>query len=120
MQLFSTLSFPPRRFFMSHTVPFSRTLPDELTVSVDGELELDHDITERPAARVVVTMPDFVADGLAHLLTDAARVSEVFDGSESNGVDGQALADALYAAATSGTYRCRQRDPAHAVDRAGT
>ena len=85
---------------------FHRALPDELTVSVDGVLELDHDITERTAARVVVSMPDYIADALAHLLADAARVAEVFGGFPSTGLDAAALADALYAAATSGDYRC--------------
>jgi len=83
-----------------------RRLADDLTVSVDGVLELDHDITERRAARVVVTMPDYVADGLAHLLADAVRIAEVFGGFQSNGLDAAALAEALYAAATSGDYRC--------------
>jgi hypothetical protein len=86
--------------------PFFRALPDDLTVRVDGVLELDRDSTERVAARVVVAMPDFVADGLAHLLADAARVAEVFGGFQSNGIDGAALAEALYAAATSGDYQC--------------
>jgi hypothetical protein len=36
--------------------PFHRVLPDDLVVTVDGLLELDPDITERPAARVVMTM----------------------------------------------------------------
>ena len=91
---------------LSDPQPFSRVLSDDLKITVDGVLELDRDVTERAAARVVVAMPDFVADGLAHLLADAVRVAEVFGGFESNGIDGPALAEALYAAATSGDYRC--------------
>ena len=85
---------------------FRRVLTDDLIVSADGTIHVDDDVTERAVTRVVVTMPDYVADGLAHLLEDAARVAEVFGGFQSTSLDGAELAEALSAAATSGDYRC--------------
>ncbi len=85
---------------------FRRVLTDDLIVSADGILHLDDDVTERTVTRVVVTMPDYVADSLAHLLEDAARVAEVFGGFQSTSLDGAELAEALSVAATSGGYRC--------------
>lgn len=87
--------------------PFCRTLPDELTITVDGTLTLDADSTERAPARVVLTMPDHVADSLAHLLAYLSRLADVFHGLDESGIDCAELAEALYAAATTGgDYRC--------------
>ena len=89
------------------STPFSRTLPDNLTVTVEGTYDLDRDITERRPARVVLTMPDYAADSLAHLLAYLSRLADVFPGLDENGLDCAVVAEALYAAATaSGDYRC--------------
>jgi hypothetical protein len=87
---------------------FRREVLDDIIVSIDGVVDLDPDITARPASRVLVELPDYAADALAHLLADACAVAEVFGGFPDNGLDGRALADALYAAATSGAYRCHE------------
>jgi uncharacterized protein (DUF433 family) len=88
------------------TVPFFRRLPDQVTVSLDGLLTLDPDITERPVSRVVLAMPDYVADGLAHLLAYLSRILSGFGGLDNNGIHSGSLAAALFGAATAGDYRC--------------
>ena len=55
---------------------FRRDLPEHITVAVDGVLtdldEPDEPVPDtRPVGRVVVTMPAFVADTLAHGLAKA-------------------------------------------------
>lgn len=89
---------------MSET--FERELPDSLVIRVDGLLPPDKEDGNRQPARVVLTMPDFVADGLAHLLAEANRAAAIFGAIGISGIDGWRLADALYAAATFGDYRC--------------
>jgi len=86
--------------------PFSRQLPDSVTVAADGTLTLDPDITERPVARVVVTMPDYVADDLAHLLACLGRIAGTCGGLDGSGMHTDSLAAALYTAAASGGHRC--------------
>lgn len=88
--------------------PFHRTLPDELTVTVDGTCDLDPDITDRRPVRVVIAMPDYVADSLAHLLGNLSRVADLLGAPDTTGVDAAELAQALYEAATSGDYHCPQ------------
>jgi hypothetical protein len=97
-------------------VSFRRVLPDELVVAVDGVLELDRDITERQPARIVLTMPDYVADDLAHLLAAISRVAMIFGNFEDSGIDSPALAEVLYAAATSGDYCCPDGGLRHRAD----
>ena len=86
--------------------PFHRTLPDQLTVSVDGTCDADPDSTDGRPVRVVVTMPDYVADSLAHLLSNLGQVAELLGATDTTGINAAELAQALYEAATSGTYRC--------------
>lgn len=88
------------------TAPFLRTVHDELTVTIDGVLDLDRDVTDRRPARVVLAMPDDVADGLAHLVASLGRVADVFGGLDEIGLDLTELAQALYDAAAAGGYRC--------------
>jgi len=85
---------------------YRRELSDNVTVTVEGPMtEVDPDVSDRPPARVVLSMPDATADALAHLLAawhTARALAEV----EDLGPDERALAEALYNAAASGGYRC--------------
>lgn len=114
------LTAPPRIRFGRHVRPaitlisretivtesFRRVLEDAVTVAIDGTCELDPDITEQPVSRVVLTMPDYVADGLAHLLAYLSRVVSGFGGLDNSGIHSGSLAAALFSAAASGEYRC--------------
>jgi hypothetical protein len=85
---------------------FRRELPDYVTVAVDGTIpNVDPDITERPSARVVLTMPDATADALAHVIAQAWQVADLL-GAERLGDGDRALAEALYEAAAASGYRC--------------
>jgi hypothetical protein len=85
---------------------YRRQLSDNVTVTVEGPMtEVDPDVSDRPPARVVLSMPDSTADALAHLLAawhTARALAEV----EDLGPDERTLAEALYDAAASGGYHC--------------
>lgn len=82
---------------------FRRDLPEFVSVRVDGAYEnFDPDITERTPGRVVISMPDFTADSLAHVLDYLGRFADLLD-MERLGVGPGDLAQALHeAAATTG------------------
>ena len=82
---------------------FRRELAEFVSVGVEGTYEnFDPDITERTPGRVVVAMPDFTADALAHVLDHLGRFAELLD-VDRLGVTPRELADALHeAAATTG------------------
>jgi len=65
-------------------IAFRRDLPEHITVTVDGVLTNldagDPVPDERPVGRVVVTMPNFVADALAHALAKSWQVNQLFGG----------------------------------------
>ena len=85
---------------------FHRELPEFVTVAVDGAYEnFDPDITERTPGRVVIAMPDFTADALAHVLGYLARFADLLD-AERLGVGPQELAEALHAAAATTGVPC--------------
>jgi len=85
---------------------FHRELPDYITVTVDGVVEgVDPDVTDRPPGRVVITLPDYAADSLAHLIAQSWWISRLFDSEDRFGLADRALAEAIYAAAAT-TYRC--------------
>jgi len=89
---------------------FSRDLPEHVTVAVDGvftDLDRDDPVPDdRPVGRVVVTMPDFVADTLAHALAKAWHVNHLFGGNIEVGPTERAVAEALLAAAEASGSRC--------------
>jgi hypothetical protein len=58
------------------SVGWRRELAEQVSVAVDGVVELADTVPERRrVGRVVVSMPDFVADTVAHLLAVGCRVS---------------------------------------------
>ena len=84
-----------------------RTLPDHVTVTVAGTIPVDPDGAARPSARIVLSLPDYAADTLAHALADACNAARVLGGVRSIGEDERAIAEALYQAANTGTgHRC--------------
>jgi hypothetical protein len=93
-------------------VAFRRDLPEHVTVSVDGTLTiLDPDDPvpdKRPVGRVVVSMPNFVADALSHTLAKAWQANRLFGGDSDIGETERALAEALMAAAEASGNRCRR------------
>lgn len=85
---------------------FRRQLPEFMVVTVEGVYEdIDPDVTERTPGRVVVTMPDFTADALAHVLGYLGRFAELLDG-ERLGVGPAELAGALHEAAAVAGVPC--------------
>ena len=85
---------------------FHRELPEFLSVTVEGDFAgVDQDITERIPGRVVVVMPDFTADALAHALAYLARIGDALD-QERVGVGERELAEALFDAARAAGYHC--------------
>ena len=85
---------------------FRRELPDYIIVTLDGVVEgVDPDVTERPPGRVIITLPDYAADSLAHLVARSWWISRLFDSEDRFGLTDRALAEAIYAAAAT-TYRC--------------
>jgi hypothetical protein len=89
-----------------------RELAEQVTVVIDGVVaglvEADDVPEERAVARVVVSMPDFVADTLAHLIAGACDLGETVMGETDvvGGSDERALAEALFAASRVSGYRC--------------
>jgi hypothetical protein len=85
---------------------FQRELPDYITVTVEGViLGVDSDVADHPPARVAIVLPDYVADGLAHLIAQSWWMARLFDSEGRFGLPERALSRALFDAA-SGTYRC--------------
>ena len=96
------MSVPP----LTASPSFRRELSEFVTVSVDGAYNhFDPDVTERTPGRVVIAMPDFTADALAHVLSYLGRIAELLD-TERVGVSPHELAEALYEAAASTGARC--------------
>jgi hypothetical protein len=86
---------------------YRRQLHDYISIAVEGSLpDVDRDVAARPPARVVITMPDFAADSLAHLVARAWQVAEVMGGILDIGEPERELAEALYDAITASGYRC--------------
>lgn len=81
-----------------------RELSEGVTVTVNGLVEeVDDSVpARRSAARVVVSMPDYVADTVAHLLASGAEVLA----DRLAGPDERALAEALYSASQVNGYHC--------------
>ena len=96
------------------TVSFRRELADRVTVTVEGTVSgVDPDVTVRCPGRVVVTMPDFVADELAHALGQAWQLVDML-GRDTPGMGeagGRALTAALAEAAAAGGFRCPTAEP---------
>ena len=91
---------------LSATSSFLRELPEFVSVRVDGAYEnFDPDITERTPGRVVIAMPDFTADALAHVLDHLGRFAELLD-VERLGVGPSELAEALHQAAAAAGVPC--------------
>lgn len=85
---------------------FRRELPDYITVTVEGVIpDVDPDVADQSPARVVITLPDYAADSLAHLIARAWWMSRLFENEGRFGLADRALAEALYDAAAQ-TYRC--------------
>jgi hypothetical protein len=83
-----------------------RDLPEFVSVTVEGTYGgVDPDITERTPGRIVITMPDFTADALAHALSCLSRVADAMN-RHRVGVGERELAEALFEAAHAGGYRC--------------
>lgn len=88
---------------------YRRELPEFVTVSVEGSYEdVDPDITERTPGRVVVAMPDFTAESLAHVLDHLGRFAALLD-VERLGVGPDDLAHALHEAAAVTGVPCATR-----------
>jgi hypothetical protein len=87
-----------------------RELAEQVSVAVDGLVELADTVpARRPVGRVVVSMPDFVADTVAHLLAIGCRVATEDasrDEADTPGPEERALAEALFAASRAAGYRC--------------
>lgn len=81
--------------------PFSIQLPDSVVIRHAGLIQNDPDSSDRPSVRIVLEMPDYVADALSRMLTDAWQVASIFGGFQNNGLDGEELAHALHTAVTS-------------------
>jgi hypothetical protein len=85
---------------------FRRELPEFISVTVEGDFyHIDPDVTERTPGRVVIAMPDFTADALAHSLAYLAKIADGLD-QERVGVGERELAQALFDAAQAAGYRC--------------
>jgi hypothetical protein len=91
-------------------VGFRRELAAQVSVAVEGVVELPDPVPERRrVGRVVVSMPDFVADTVAHLLAAGCQVSTEdtrLDEADMPGPEERALVEALFAASRINGYRC--------------
>jgi hypothetical protein len=90
-------------------------LDERVTVAVDGVVvDLEDSVpARRSVGRVVVVMPDFVADTVAHLLAAGCDVSaESAPDAPGRGPLERELVAALFAASKVNGYRC----PAGRVD----
>lgn len=77
-----------------------------MSVAVDGELGgVDPDVTVRAPGRVVIVMPDFTADAVAHVLSNLGELADRL-GMERDWMGEHDLAVALFDAAQAAGYRC--------------
>lgn len=91
---------------MSGELSWRRELPDYVSVVVDGTLSgVDPDVTERAPGRVVIVMPDFTADAVAHVLMTLGELADRF-GMERDWMGERDLSVALFEAARSAGYHC--------------
>jgi hypothetical protein len=105
------------------TRPFYRRLPSSVVVRLDGiyddadELDPAVEDLDHPPGRIVLELPDFLADSLAHMIETVWDVSERLTGGEPYDGPTPDLAEALHAAVLSQPgYRCRSRDRRSAAD----
>jgi hypothetical protein len=79
-----------------------RQLPDYITVAVDGVYDAltpeDAEPGARPIGRIVINMPDFVADTFAHNLVAVWQFADRVNAETITDTE-RALAEALFAAA---------------------
>lgn len=95
---------------------FNRELPEFVSVRVDGAYDyFDEDITERTPGRVVIAMPDFTADALAHVLSYLGRFAGLLD-VDRLGVTPCELAEALHEAAAATGVSCTSEPLTHLKD----
>jgi hypothetical protein len=88
------------------TAGWRRELPEFVSVAVEGPFRgLDRDVTERVPGRVVIAMPDFTADALAHVLNHLGQLADTLH-IERVGVGEAELAAALFDAAQAAGYHC--------------
>ena len=91
---------------MSGESSWRQELPDYVSVAVDGTLDgVDPDVTERAPGRVVIVMPDFTADAVAHVLNRLGGLADQL-GMERDWMGERELAAALFEAARAAGYRC--------------
>jgi hypothetical protein len=92
------------------TPTWRRELPDQVTVTLNGTLpDVDPDlpgVQGRVVGRIVITLPDYAADSLSHLIEAVYRLSEVFGEPEWLGLNDRELAAALFEAAAASGYHC--------------
>lgn len=90
---------------------FRREMDDQVAVVVQGLIDLSDTVpSQRPVNRVTLTMPDFVADTLAHVLALGCRAAAAVPASHAPDRPGgpleQEVIDALFAASRVAGYRC--------------
>ena len=91
---------------MSDELSWRRELPDYVSVAVDGQVGgIDPDVTVRAPGRVVIVMPDFTADAVAHVLSNLGELADRF-GMERDWMGEHDLAVALFDAAAAAGYQC--------------
>ena len=94
---------------MSDELSWRRELPDYVSVAVDGLVGgIDPDVTARAPGRVVIVMPDFTADAIAHVLSNLGELADRF-GMERDWMGEHELAVALFDAAAAAGYRCPEQ-----------
>ena len=96
---------------MSGELSWRRELPEYVSVAVDGEVRgIDPDVTARAPGRVVIVMPDFTADAVAHVLSHLGELADRF-GMERDWMGEHELAAALFEAARVAGYHCPNTVP---------
>ena len=91
---------------MTATPHWKRELPDFVSVTVEGRIRgIDPDVTTRAPGRVVIAMPDFTADAVAHALNALGDLADRVH-IERDWIAERELADALWEAAEVVGYRC--------------
>ena len=98
----------------SAATPWYLELPEHVTVTVNGTYPGPLDLPDeqvpctRPIGRVVLTMPDFTADFLAHTMAGLYTAAHLASGGKASLLLGpleRALAEGLSAAAHAAGYR---------------
>jgi hypothetical protein len=89
-------------------------LSDHVTVALDGTLpDPDPDLPDgqdRVMSRVVISMPDYLAHSLSHLIARFCRLTDVFGEPEWLAPTAPELAEALAAAASAAGCYCPERE----------